>query len=73
VVSWLEQTDSGASLRLRRVHGSRPGPASTAVAATSAARSSGVPQLAATGAELVVAWRDTSEPARIRTALVEVP
>jgi hypothetical protein len=73
VVSWLEQADSGASLRLRRVHGSRPGAASTAVAATSAARSSGVPQLAAAGAELVVAWRDTSEPARIRTALVEVP
>jgi hypothetical protein len=73
VVSWLEQTDTGASLRLRRVGRGRSGSASTAVAATAAARSSGVPQLAAAGGELVVAWRDASEPARIRTALVELP
>jgi hypothetical protein len=73
VVSWLEQTEQGASLRLRRVGDGSAGSASLAVAGTSTARSSGFPRLAASAAELVVAWRDASEPARLVTAIVEVP
>ena len=83
VVSWLEQTDAGASLRLRRVaEGTNPpasggaGTASSAslpVAGTSAARSSGFPRMALAGGELVVAWRDASEPARVTTAVVQLP
>jgi len=74
VVSWLEQSNGpGASLRVRRVGEGRVPSPSLAVVATSPARSSGVPQLAASGGELVAAWRDSSEPARIRTAIVAVP
>jgi hypothetical protein len=73
VVSWLEQTAGGASLRLRRVGPGSTRSASFPVAGTSAARSSGFPRLAASGGELVVAWRDTSEPARLVTAVVELP
>jgi hypothetical protein len=39
-------------------------------APTSGARSSGFPRLERAGAALLLAWRDTAEPARIRTALV---
>jgi hypothetical protein len=73
VVSWLEQTEAGASLRVRRVSaagGARP---SVAVAGTSVARSSGFPRLALAGDGLIVAWRDAAEPPRIHTALVELP
>lgn len=39
-------------------------------APTSGARSSGFPRLERAGDALLLAWRDTSEPARIRTAVV---
>jgi hypothetical protein len=72
VVSWLEQTGAGASIRPRRV-GAGPASASVSLAGTSAARSSGFPRIALAGGELVVAWRDASEPARLQSALVELP
>jgi hypothetical protein len=73
IVSWLEQTDAGASLRLRRVPVAGEAHSSVAVAGTSQARSSGVPRLADAGDGLIVAWRDASEPARLRSALVTLP
>jgi hypothetical protein len=73
IVSWLEQTEQGASLRLRRVGGGTAAAASLAVAGTNSARSSGFPRMAVSAGELVVAWRDASEPARLVTAVVEVP
>jgi hypothetical protein len=73
VVSWLEQTENGASLRLRRVGSGPTASASVSLAGTSAARSSGFPRLAAADGELVVAWRDASDPGRLVTALVELP
>jgi len=73
VVSWLEQTGTGAALRLRRVGGDAAASKSFSVAGTSPARSSGFPRMAASGGELVVAWRDSSEPARLVTAVVELP
>lgn len=72
VVSWLEETDTSASIRLRRVD-ARGASTAFALAGTSAARSSGFPRLAVAGGEIVVAWRDAGEPARVRTALVELP
>jgi hypothetical protein len=73
VVSWLEDGASGASIRLRRFDVDEPAAASVSLAGTSAARSSGFPRMAALGGELVVAWRDASEPARLQTAVVELP
>jgi hypothetical protein len=72
VVSWLEETDAGASIRLRRVDAGGAS-ASVSLAGTSTARSSGFPRIAASEGELVVAWRDASEPARLKSAIVELP
>lgn len=70
VVSWLEETEGGAALRVRSVgpEGER-GPTLT-VAESSAARSSGFPRMVASQGELVLAWRDGNEPSTIRTAVV---
>jgi hypothetical protein len=70
LVSWLEQTDGGATLRVRRVSpdGTRGG--SLEVAGTTAARSSGFPRMLAAGGEVMLAWRDGGAPARIHTALL---
>jgi hypothetical protein len=73
VVSWLEQTEAGASVRVRRVSASGGARPSLAVAGTSVARSSGFPRLAVAGDGLIVAWRDAAEPPRIHTALVDLP
>lgn len=73
VVSWLEQTDAGASIRLRRFDAGGAASASVSLAGTSTSRSSGFPRIAVADGELLVAWRDASEPARLKTALVELP
>jgi len=73
LVSWLEAVGGGAQLRLRRVgrDGSR-GPA-LGVAETGAARSSGFPRIALSGAEVLMAWTDAAAPSRVRTAVLPVP
>ncbi|MCI0574079.1 MAG: glycoside hydrolase [Myxococcaceae bacterium] len=71
LVVWLEQSTTGAELRVRRV---RPGgnlEPSRVIADSSAARSSGFARLAAAGGDVVVAWRDTSKPPKLRTVLLE--
>ena len=72
VVSWLEQTNAGASVRLRRVDAGGAS-ASHTLAGSSTARSSGFPRMAVSDGELVVAWRDASEPAQLKSAIVELP
>lgn len=70
LVSWLEQTTKGAELRVRRVSPDGTRGATLTVADSSAARSSGFPRMAASGREVVVAWRDAAEPPKVRTAVV---
>jgi hypothetical protein len=72
LVSWMEDADEGAEVRVRRAgaDGSR-GP-STLVARSSAARTSGFPRLVRAGVETLVVWRDASEPPRLRVAALEV-
>jgi hypothetical protein len=70
LVSWLESAGERAELRLRRVRADgRPGPP-LVVAAASGERATGFPRLERAGGEVVVAWRDTAEPPRVRTALI---
>jgi hypothetical protein len=71
LVSWMEQAErGGALLRVRRIApDGAPGDAVT-VADASAARSSGFPRMVESGGDVVVAWRDSSEPARVRTAVI---
>ena len=71
LVSWMEQTEKGAELRVRRFApdgGRSPG---IVVADSSAARSSGFQRMEAAGGEVVLAWRDPAEPPRVRTAILE--
>jgi hypothetical protein len=70
LVSWLEQAERGAELRVRRVtaDGLRDKPLT--VADSSGARSSGFPRMVESDGEVILAWRDAAEPPRIRTAVV---
>ena len=70
IVSWLEATDDGATINWRRVDGkSRPGPVQS-LARTTAARSSGFPQMERRGQDLVFAWTAAGEPSSVRTAIL---
>ncbi len=74
LVAWLEQGDKGAaSLRLRRVARDGSGGAAMRVAESTGARSSGFPRMVRAGARVVLAWRDASDPPRVRTAIVDAP
>ena len=73
LVSWLEQGEKGAAkLRLQRIasDGSRGG--STTVAESTGARSSGFPRMARSGAKVILAWRDASDPPKVRTAALDL-
>ncbi len=73
VVSWLALDGKEAVIRYRAVDaGGAPGPVHT-LAATSQARSSGLPQMVAADGRLVFAWTDTGEPSRVMTAEVPLP
>jgi hypothetical protein len=70
LVSWMEQVGAGAEIRVRRVSADGAWGDSLRVADSSSARSSGFPRLRRQAQEIVVAWRDASEPSRVRTAVM---
>ncbi len=73
LVTWLEVDESGTHLAVRRLgNDGGLGPA-LRVAESSASRSSGFPRLAVSGQEVVFAWRDSAEPPRVRTAVLQLP
>jgi hypothetical protein len=72
LVTWLERTPQGAEVRLRRLAPDGRRHPSVLVAGSSEARSSGFPRMERTGGEVLVAWRDPAEPARIRAGVVDV-
>ncbi|MDX1547584.1 MAG: sialidase family protein [Rhodothermales bacterium] len=69
LVSWVERTDDGAAIRIRRVAPDGRRAPSQTVAPTSPARASGFPQLARQGDRLVLAWTEAADPARLHTAV----
>ena len=73
VVTWLEQTDKGASLRARRIASSGARGEAIVVADSSAARSSGFPRMVGSGREITLAWTDPADPPSVRTAVLSVP
>lgn len=74
IVSWLAQSEQGsAEVRLRRIDSAGEAGEVQVLAGTSAARSSGFPQIVSSGGRLVVAWTDTSKPSRVRTAFLPLP
>ena len=69
-VCWLERTEGGAEVRVRRVSASGTRGASVKVAAPGAARSSGFPQMAQHRGRLVFAW---TSPQGVLTAETGLP
>jgi hypothetical protein len=69
VVSWLERIAKGGEVKVRRVRPDSSHDQAITVAESSAARSSGFPQMARAGDEIIFAWTDSGTPSRVRTAV----
>jgi BNR repeat-like domain len=70
LVSWLEQTQKGTELRVRRVSPDGTRGEALTVADSSAARSSGFPRMVRSHDEVVLAWRGAAEPPSVRSAVL---
>ncbi len=70
VVSWMEQVEDGAEVRIRSIDAQGNRSEALTIAASSTARSTGFPRMELSGDELVIAWRDSSDPPLVRTAVV---
>jgi hypothetical protein len=72
-VSWLERRGADdADVRLRRVTRAGSRGAAISIAASAAARSSGFPRLAMRGDEIVVAWTQPGDSARVHVGVVRL-
>ena len=70
LVTWLERVgDSGAEVRLRSVSADGSASPAVVVASSAAARSSGFPRMVRNGTELVFAWTQPGDTARVRMAV----
>jgi hypothetical protein len=69
LVSWIEQTNGGADIRVRRLAPDGTAQPAVIVAPTSVARASGFPRLALHDPYVYIAWTDVAEESLIRTAL----
>lgn len=72
LVSWLEKTEKGAQVRVRRVNADGTRQPSLVVSETTTARSSGFPRMELSGNRVVIAWTDAGERSRVRTAVMTV-
>src|SRR5262245_60864695 len=73
VVTWLEKTEKGGQIKMRRVSADGARQASIIVSETSTARSSGFPRLKVSGNRVVVAWTDSANGGKVRTAMTQIP
>jgi hypothetical protein len=69
LVSWLERTSKGGEVKVRQIKPDGSRDEAITVAASSAARASGFPQMALAGDKIVFAWTDPGNPSRVRTAV----
>lgn len=69
LVSWLERTAKGGEVRVGRIRPNGSRDEAITVAASSAARASGFPQMALAGNEIIFAWTDPGTPSTVRTAV----
>jgi hypothetical protein len=72
LVTWLEQVEASASLRVRRIRADGTRGDAVAVAESSPARSSGFPRMVRSAGEVTIAWRDAGEPPRVRSAVLSI-
>lgn len=68
-VSWVERTPTGTDVRARIVRPDRSKAPAIVVAQT---RSSGLPRMTLSGDELVIAWMDSGDINKVRTAIVRM-
>lgn len=68
LVSWLEETDNGAEVRVRRVGEAGAAGRSMTIAESDPARASGFPRMVRSGETIVFAWTDPAESPRVRLA-----
>lgn len=68
LVSWLERTGKSGEVKVRRIRPDGSRDEAMTVAESNAARSSGFPQMARAGNEIIFAWTDPGSPSRVRTA-----
>jgi hypothetical protein len=73
LVTWLEKTKAGAQVRMRRVNADGSRQPSIVVSETSTARSSGFPRMKVSGNRVVVAWTDSANGGKVRTAITQIP
>jgi hypothetical protein len=74
VASWMESSDKGGRLAIRRVTTAGETSVPTTVATVSAGRISGYPRMAFHAGELVIAWTEGDASAtRVQTAVATVP
>jgi hypothetical protein len=72
VVSWLEQTNNGGDIRLRRVRADGRRGKSFALTPTSTKRASGFPRMVRNNDEIVFAWTQLdSNSTTVRTAVAK--
>jgi hypothetical protein len=69
LVCWMESTADGGAIRLRRIQRNGEADAAVTIAPSGTARSSGFPQLALAGGQVVIAW--TAD--RVLTAAMPLP
>lgn len=69
-VTWMEQTEDGAEVRLKQVNKLGSVVGFWTVANTNKERSSGFPQLVGNSDRLVLAWTEAGKPSRVRTAIM---
>lgn len=70
--SWLERTQDGADVRLRRIDADGSLHPAITVAESSEARASGFPRMAFDpSGDLVIAWTDPTDPGTVRVARVQ--
>ena len=74
LVTWLERVgDQGAEVRLRSVSPDGASSPAIMVASSAAARTSGFPRVVRNGDELIFAWTQPGDTARVRMAVAPVP
>ena len=70
LVTWLERVgETGAEVRLRTVSADGASSAAVVVATSAAARTSGFPRVVRNGDELIFAWTQPGDTARVRMAV----
>lgn len=71
LVSWIERTDKGGEIKMRRVRPDGTRSESLTAGESTSLRATGVPQMVRAGNEVVFAWTQPGSPSQVRVAVVK--